>query len=271
MPELPEVETVRRGIEPFIQGRKIRKIIIRNKNLRWPVPASIRLKTKNRLIKLVDRRAKYILLKLENGTIIIHLGMSGVLKIVDARTPLLKHDHLDIVLNDDIRLRYNDPRRFGSVLWTAKDPLKHKLLKDLAPEPLSPGFNSNYLSKKLKTRKAPIKNVLMDSKTVVGVGNIYASESLFLSKINPVLPANKLSQEQTKLLVKNIKKVLRASIKAGGTTLKDFAQADGRPGYFAQKLLVYGKQAEPCPACKTPIKQIVLGQRATYYCAKCQK
>jgi formamidopyrimidine-DNA glycosylase len=231
----------------------------------------LKTKAKGQIIKDVARRGKYILIKTDNGTIIIHLGMSGVLKIADDKTPLLKHDHVDIVLANNIILRLNDPRRFGCVLWTDDDPYLHKLLINLAPEPLTAKFNSNYLYNKLQSRKAPIKNVIMDSKTVVGVGNIYASESLFISKINPQMEANKLSKDKVKILVSNIKKVLRASIKSGGTPLKDFAQADGKPGYFAQKLLVYGKKGEPCTMCKTKIAHVVIGQRATYYCPKCQK
>jgi len=270
MPELPEVETVCRGIRPFALGEKIDKIIVRNKNLRWPVPKLIKTKAKNQTIKRIARRAKYILLELANGTIIIHLGMSGTLKIVNAKTPAIKHDHIDIVLANDRCLRLNDPRRFGCVLWTDDDPYRHELLCDLAPEPLAAKFNTAYLHKRLQGRKALIKNVIMDNKTVVGVGNIYASESLFLSRINPGLTANKISRDQARSLVKNIKKVLRASIKSGGTTLKDFAQADGRPGYFAQKLLVYSKEGEPCPVCETMIEHMQIGQRASYYCPRCQ-
>ncbi len=271
MPELPEVETVCRGIKPHTESQTVKDIIIRNKNMRWPIPASIKIGAINQVIRQVVRRAKYILLITDNGTIIIHLGMSGVLKVVDAKTPLLKHDHVDIMLGNSVRLRLNDPRRFGCVLWTQDSPYSHKLLKNLAPEPLGLKFNANYLYKKIQTRKAPIKNVIMDSKTVVGVGNIYASESLFLSRINPKLAANKLSKEQVKTLVANIKKILRASIKAGGTTLKDFTQADGKPGYFAQNLLVYGQKGKPCVLCQTPIEYVVIGQRATYFCPKCQK
>lgn len=271
MPELPEVETACRGIKPYIEGEMIQKIIIRNKNMRWPIPDVLKTKAVGQCVRQVLRRAKYILLQLDQGTIIIHLGMSGVLKVVNDKVALLKHDHLDIVLANHFCLRLNDPRRFGCVLWTSENPYEHRLLKYLAPEPLHAQFNACYLYNKLANRKASIKNVIMENKTVVGVGNIYASESLFLSQINPMLPANKLSKLQVEILVKSIKKVLKAAIKAGGTTLKDFTGADGKPGYFAQNLRVYNRKSKPCVSCQTLIERVMMSQRATYFCPICQQ
>lgn len=271
MPELPEVETTLRGIKPHLQGKTIDAIIIRDRRLRWPVPLTIRKKLAGQLIDNIDRRGKYLLLHTQVGTVIMHLGMSGSLRVIDSAVVPEKHDHIDIVLENHKALRLRDPRRFGCVLFTATDPLKHKLLADLGPEPLSDDFNSDYLYKKSRKRKLAIKLFIMDSKIVVGVGNIYANEALFLAGIHPRRAAGKVSRESYEKLVTAIKQVLSAAIKAGGTSLRDFTRSDGKPGYFKQSLRVYDKKSEPCPVCGKPISHAVIGQRSTYYCTQCQK
>jgi len=271
MPELPEVETTCRGIAPHIENNTISRIIVRNRNLRWPIPTGLNTKLKNKKILSVTRRAKYLLVKTEVGTLIIHLGMSGSLRILPTTETVEKHDHFEIQFKDGICLRLRDPRRFGSVLWTKDDPLKHKLLINLGPEPLDKEFNADLLFEKSRKRKTTIKQFIMDAKIVVGVGNIYASEALFLSNIHPKRLAGKLSKAQSLILTKAIKKILRQAIKQGGTTLKDFTSSDGKPGYFSQKLKVYNRAGESCLTCKKPIKQITLGQRSTFYCSSCQK
>lgn len=270
MPELPEVETVLRGILPYAEKQKILNIIVRNRNMRWTIPHSLEEEAIGTTILAITRRSKYLLFATSSGTIMMHLGMSGVLSVVDSNTALKKHDHVDIVLANGKILRLNDPRRFGSVLWSKGDILQHRLLVDLAPEPLSDDFNATYLIDKLSNRKTCIKVALMNSKIVVGVGNIYASESLFKSKISPQRLANSLSATEITVLVTEIKKVLKKSIEAGGTTLKDFAQADGKPGYFAQELSVYGRKGLPCIVCNNDINHITIANRATYFCATCQ-
>lgn len=271
MPELPEVETTCRGISPHIKNNIITKIVVRNRNLRWPIPTGLNIKLKNQKIISVTRRAKYLLVKTKVGTLIIHLGMSGSLRILPTTEAIEKHDHFEIQFKNGICLRLRDPRRFGSVLWTKNDPLKHKLLINLGPEPLVNEFNAELLFEKSRKRKTSIKQFIMNAKIVVGVGNIYASEALFLSKIHPKRLAGKLSKAQSLLLTKAIKKILKQAIKQGGTTLKDFTASDGKPGYFSQKLKVYNRASEPCFTCKKPIKQITLGQRSTFYCSNCQK
>ena len=270
MPELPEVETTRRGISPHIKNQTIKQIKVRNKNLRWPVPRGLSAKLQDKKIRSVNRRAKYLLLSTEVGTIIIHLGMSGSLRIVPCGTRAEKHDHVDIEFGNKKILRLRDPRRFGSVLFTDKPVAEHKLLKNLGPEPLSADFNSNYLYNLSRNRKINVKNFIMDGKVVVGVGNIYASEALFLSGILPKRSAYKLTRTECGKLVTAIKKVLNAAIRAGGTSLRDFTRSDGRPGYFARSLKVYGRKGESCPKCGNPIKSKVIGQRTTYYCTHCQ-
>jgi len=271
MPELPEVETTRRGIEPHIRKRSVRDVIVRQGKLRWPVPRGLKQKLVGHKIEKVERRAKYLLLHFDHGTLILHLGMSGSLRIVKADTPSGKHDHFDLVFDSGKALRLTDPRRFGAVLWTADETENHELLRTLGPEPLSDAFNADYLFQRSRGRKAAIKPFIMDGKVVVGVGNIYASESLFLARINPRTAAGKISRERFVRLVEAIKEVLQEAIKQGGTTLRDFVGGDGKPGYFAQQLNVYGREGEPCPVCGKPIRQIVLGQRASYYCPQCQK
>lgn len=271
MPELPEVETTCRGIAPHIENNTITKIIVRNRNLRWPIPSGLDAKLKNKKIISVTRRAKYLLVKTDVGTLIIHLGMSGSLRILPKTEAVEKHDHFEIQFKDGICLRLKDPRRFGSVLWEKEDPLNHKLLINLGPEPLEKEFNAELLFDKSRKRKTSIKQFIMDAKIVVGVGNIYASESLFLAGVKPTRLAGKITKQHASDLTAAIKKILRQAIKQGGTTLKDFTSSDGKPGYFQQKLKVYDKTNEPCLKCKMPIKQIILGQRSTFYCSNCQK
>jgi len=270
MPELPEVETTRRGIEPFLSNKHIIDIQVHERRLRWPISEQIE-KISNSLVQSVDRRGKYLLVRLNDGSIIIHLGMSGSLRICDASEPKRKHDHVEIVLENEKVIRYHDPRRFGCVLWHAHADPEHKLLAKLGPEPLSEDFNTEQLYKATRHRQVAIKNLIMNSEIVVGVGNIYASESLFMAGIRPGRAAQRLTKKETTLLVGTIKKVLERSIKQGGTTLRDFINSDGNPGYFAQQLLVYGRADEPCRECSTPIRQKTIGQRSTFYCPHCQR
>lgn len=270
MPELPEVETSRRGIEPHIIGQTVKQVVIRQKQLRWPVPSTIKQQLVSQKIESVDRRGKYLLLGSAAGTLIIHLGMSGSLRILPEGTAAEKHDHFEILFSNGKLLRLRDPRRFGAVLWTKKDPLDHKLISSLGPEPLDEDFNTDYLYQQGKNRKTPIKSLIMNSQVVVGVGNIYASESLFLAGINPRRASNRLSKQRYQKLVNAIKQVLQLAIRQGGTTLRDFTREDGKPGYFQQTLSVYGRAGQPCPSCNHPVKQFTLGQRSTYYCPHCQ-
>jgi len=270
MPELPEVETTLRGIYPTLNRQNISRIEVRERRMRWPVPDELEACLQNQIVRRLSRRGKYILIATDNGTAMLHLGMSGSLRIVSPDTPPEKHDHIDIVLPGKI-IRFNDPRRFGSLLWTIGDPEKHKLLKDLGPEPLDDAFDTDYLFDASRRRNVSIKQFIMNSNVVVGVGNIYASESLFRAGINPKKQAGKVSRQRYEKLVSSIKDVLTEAIEMGGTTLRDFHGSDGKPGYFRIKLKVYGRAGEPCDVCSTPIKQIVQGQRATYYCPSCQK
>jgi len=271
MPELPEVETTCKGISKYLVNKMVAEVIIRQPKLRWPIPSSIKKILPQQKILSVERRAKYILIATKAGTLIIHLGMSGSLRIVKSNTPFDKHDHFDLILKNGDCLRLHDPRRFGSVLWTDKPALEHKLLCKLGPEPLTELFTASELYKLSRKRTVTIKQFIMNGHVVVGVGNIYASEALFLAGIHPRKAAGKVSLARYKKLVKAIKKVLAAAIKQGGTTLKDFTQSDGKPGYFQQKLNVYGRKDEACEVCKKPISHCMLGQRATYYCTQCQK
>ncbi|MEJ2361949.1 MAG: bifunctional DNA-formamidopyrimidine glycosylase/DNA-(apurinic or apyrimidinic site) lyase [Gammaproteobacteria bacterium] len=270
MPELPEVETTRRGIRPHIEGHRIKQMIVRDRRLRWPVPRQLESVLANQVIRGVSRRGKYLLLFLPNGTLIIHLGMSGSLRVVPGNTPPQKHDHLDIVLDDGQCLRLRDPRRFGAVLFTETDPLQHELLRKLGPEPLSGEFTGEYLFRHSRKRTTSIKAFIMDSHVVVGVGNIYANEALFAAGIHPRRQAGKVTRAQYQQLAMAIKSVLQAAIKAGGTTLRDFSRSDGKPGYFRQSLLIYDRAGLPCPHCGKPITHAVIAQRASYYCTHCQ-
>jgi len=270
MPELPEVETTLRGIYHTLHSQKIKRVDVRERRMRWPVPDEIEARLSGQTAASLTRRGKYILIGTDNGTALLHLGMSGSLRIVDPDAPPEKHDHIDIVLADKI-IRFNDPRRFGSLLWTENDPLQHELLAKLGPEPLSDDFNTSYLFNASRGRNVSIKQFIMNSEVVVGVGNIYASESLFRAGINPKKAAGKLSKARYEKLVAAIKEVLAEAIQQGGTTLRDFHGADGKPGYFRIKLKVYDRAGEPCEVCGTPVRQFVQGQRATYYCPACQR
>ncbi len=271
MPELPEVETTRRGIEPHIHQQTIARFVVRQPQLRWPIEKHLTRSLKNQVIRKVERRAKYLLLTLEKGALIIHLGMSGSLRILQGSVPKPeKHDHFDVVLENGDVLRYTDPRRFGACVWQAHGEAS-RLLDHLGPEPLSEDFNGAYLYERSRKRKGPIKTFIMDQKVVVGVGNIYASEALFLAGIRPTKAAGSLSKPACLKLTNSIKTVLDQAIQQGGTTLKDFVGGDGKPGYFAQSLNVYGRAGLPCPACERPIQQLVLGQRSTFFCVHCQK
>lgn len=271
MPELPEVETTRLGITPHITGQVIKKVIIRNKKLRWPITATLKKDLQNCKFQKIDRRGKYLLCYTNHGCMMVHLGMSGSLHLVGSDTEPRKHDHLDIIFASGKILRFRDPRRFGSIIWTKKDPLQHKLIKHLGPEPLSEDFNGTLMYRRSRKRTQAIKNFIMDSHHVVGVGNIYASESLFLAGINPKRKAGNVSLERYERLTHAIKKILKQSIKQGGTTLRDFVNGDGKPGYFQQQLNVYGRTDQPCKKCGTTIKEIKLGQRSSFYCSTCQR
>jgi formamidopyrimidine-DNA glycosylase len=271
MPELPEVETTLRGIEPFVLQQKIIDVCIRHYGLRWPIQSDIATVLTGQTVKKAERRGKYLLLSTEKGTLIIHLGMSGSIRILTIETTPKKHDHVDVVFANQARLRFTDPRRFGAFLWTSESIETHPLLKHLGPEPLSDDFTGEYLWKLARKRKVPIKSFIMDSKVVVGVGNIYANEALFEAGIAPKKAAGKIALHHYVALAHAIKKILQAAIQQGGTTLKDFVSSDGSKGYFKVHLQVYGRGGKPCLVCKTALKEIRLGQRSTVYCPRCQK
>ncbi|NWN90202.1 bifunctional DNA-formamidopyrimidine glycosylase/DNA-(apurinic or apyrimidinic site) lyase [Marinobacter adhaerens] len=270
MPELPEVETTRQGIEPYCEGHSIDRITVRDSRLRWPVPDDLAEQMQGRTVNAVDRRGKYLLLRFDHGTAIIHLGMSGSLRIVTDHSPAQKHDHIDLLLNTGTTLRFNDPRRFGCWLW-ADSAETHPLIAGLGPEPLSPDFSGPMLFRLSRTKSRPVKSFIMDSRVVVGVGNIYANEALFKAGIHPRRQAGRISLDRYHRLAEAIRETLSAAILMGGTTLRDFVNSDGKPGYFAQSLLVYGRAGEPCPACEAPLKEIRMSGRATVYCTKCQR
>jgi formamidopyrimidine-DNA glycosylase len=270
MPELPEVETSRRGIEPHILKQTVKNVLIRQHSLRWPIPAGLPNFINRRKILSVERRAKYILLRFTNGTVILHLGMSGSLRICTADSEVRKHDHIDFVMRNGKILRLHDPRRFGCVLWTDKPVDQHKLLRKLGPEPLSETFSGEHLHHLARKRRCSIKSFIMNSHIVVGVGNIYASESLFIAGINPKRKAGSVSLQRYQQLAEAIKQILTASIEMGGTTLRDFANESGQPGYFAQQLYVYGLADQSCQHCGGSIKHFNQQQRSTFYCPRCQ-
>ncbi len=268
MPELPEVETTRRGIEPHLLGQKIARIEVREPRLRWPVSAEVG-ELSGRRIDGVDRRGKYLLVHLDRGHLIWHLGMSGSLRILPAGSAVAAHEHIELELSNGQALKYRDPRRFGALLYCEQDPQQHPLLASLGPEPLDAAFDVDYLFHHCRHRRAAIKNVIMNSQIVVGVGNIYASEALFRAGIRPARAAGRISKKRLAGLVEAVRATLSEAIEHGGTTLQDFTQADGKPGYFRHELKVYGNQ-DDCKICGRPIKQVVIGQRASYYCPGCQ-
>lgn len=269
MPELPEVETTRSGIEPHILGKTVDQVVVRQPQLRWPVPSFLGERLISKQVLSVERRAKYLLITVDGGTMIMHLGMSGSLRMVNADTSPGKHDHVDIRFQEKL-LRLHDPRRFGAVLWTDDDPLEHQLINQLGPEPLGEDFDGEYLHRLSRGRKSAVKTFLMNGHVVVGVGNIYANEALFKAAIHPKTAAGKVSKIRYERLVDAVKSVLSEAIRQGGTTLRDFTREDGKPGYFAQQLNVYGRGGKACPLCGAPIKEIRLGQRSTFYCSHCQ-
>ncbi len=270
MPELPEVETTRLGIAPSLTGATITRVIIRNRRLRWPIPANIEQCLVGSSINSISRRAKYLLFATDTGTAIAHLGMSGSMLLVKPGTVPGKHDHVDIETDSGYVLRYNDPRRFGCLLWSNGNPLEHPLLAHLGPEPLSNAFTGAHLYATSHGRRIAIKPHLMNSAIVVGVGNIYASESLFRAGIHPKRAAGRISLQRMTRLSGAIKLVLQESIRQGGTTLRDFYSGEGKPGYFKNELTVYDRKGEACLQCQQPIRQAVLGQRSTFYCPNCQ-
>ena len=271
MPELPEVETTRRGIEPHVVGRRIVSLAVYEPRLRWRVPNSLPAQVAGQKIRVAGRRAKYLLIELESGTLLLHLGMSGNLRVLPAQTPRLAHDHFDLLLDSGQTLRFNDPRRFGSLHYTTEAVDQHPLLARLAPEPLDVAFNTEYLWRATRRRSVAIKQLIMNSLLVVGVGNIYASEALFRARVRPRRSARSLSREEVARLVRSIRAVLKAAIRTGGTTLRDYVGANGNPGYFRQKLFVYERAGQPCRKCRKQIRQFTQGQRSTYYCTSCQK
>jgi formamidopyrimidine-DNA glycosylase len=271
VPELPEVETTRAGIAPALLDRRILEIIVRERRLRWPIPANLESLVRNQTVRSVGRRAKYLTIGFDTGSLILHLGMSGSLRLLRSNAPPRAHDHWDLMLDGGAVLRYHDPRRFGSLHWTAADPALHPLLKNLAPEPLSAAFDAEYLFRATRKRQVAIKHFIMDSHRVVGVGNIYASEALFRAGISPRRATGRITRAEAIKLVRAIKAVLAAAIKIGGTTLRDYLNADGAPGYFRQKLFVYERAGAPCRVCKSAVKHFTQGQRSTYWCAVCQR
>jgi len=272
MPELPEVETTRRGVAPWIEGVRVAGVELRQPMLRRPVPGGLATELPGRRVIAAERRAKYLLFRAEGDrTLMLHLGMSGSLHVLQAALPPGAHDHLDIVLETGRVLRFHDPRRFGSADWVAGDPLRHPLLRDLGPEPLGPEFTPEYLAAACRGRKAAIKQLIMNGRIVVGVGNIYASEALFCAGIHPARAAGRISRARLAALAAAIRAVLAAAIRQGGTTLRDFSWGEGRRGYFRPELAAYDRAGEPCLRCGGTIRAVVQGQRSTYYCPACQR
>ncbi len=270
MPELPEVETTRRGIAPHIEGCRIDRLVVRQPRLRWPVPAELAERLPGQQIRAVRRRGKYLLIDVDDGALLLHLGMSGSLRILDDGQPVGKHDHIDIELDSGQLLRLTDPRRFGALLWQAAAEV-HPLLASLGPEPLSDDFTVEYLHSCCQGRRSAIKALIMDSHVVVGVGNIYANEALFMAGIDPRRAAGRVSLQRLEKLVEAIRFVLACAIEQGGTTLRDFVGGDGKPGYFSQHLNVYGRGGAPCLHCGRILKEVRLGQRSTVFCPGCQR
>jgi len=268
MPELPEVETTLKGIKPYISGQKIIRLIVRQESLRWPVTPQMSSIVEQQTVIEVTRRAKYLIIQLSHGSILVHLGMSGSLRITETSIEWRKHDHIELQLANGATLRYHDPRRFGCWLWSAE---AHQQLQHLGPEPLTPDFDGDRLWQLAKNKKVGVKPFIMDNKVVVGVGNIYASEALFRSGIRPDRAAGRVSQKRYKVLAGHIKEVLAAAIEQGGTTLRDFVNSHGEPGYFQQTLAVYGRAGQECTCCNTVLKELRLGQRSSVFCPRCQR
>jgi formamidopyrimidine-DNA glycosylase len=270
MPELPEVETTRRGLLPHVEGQLVRGVLLRRPDLRWPIPPEVASLLPGQRIDGIRRRAKYLLLDTAAGSALLHLGMSGSLRVLPAATSVRTHDHVDISLGNRRVLRFNDPRRFGCLLWQPPGEL-HPLLARLGPEPLSDDFDGDGLFARSRGRSAPIKTFLMDQAVVVGVGNIYAAEALFIAGISPLRAAGSISRRRYQALADAVKAILTHAIERGGTTLRDFISPDGAPGYFEQELLVYGRGGQPCKRCGRVLKQTLIGQRASVWCSHCQR
>ncbi|TFG81549.1 MAG: bifunctional DNA-formamidopyrimidine glycosylase/DNA-(apurinic or apyrimidinic site) lyase [Chromatiales bacterium] len=270
MPELPEVETTRRGLAPWLEGQKIARTVARTPRLRWPIPDEFTGRLPGARVSALDRRAKWLFLRTDRGTALLHLGMTGSFRVLREDQPPGIHDHLDIVTGDGVTIRFHDPRRFGSVLWTGGDPALHRFIAPLGPEPLGDDFTAGYLQQRSRKRSIAIKPHLMNAHIVVGVGNIYASEALFRAGIHPARAAGRIALPRMEALVVAVKEVLAESIHSGGTTLRDYYNGDGQPGYFARRLRVYDRAGRPCRECGAPVKQVVLGQRSSYYCPRCQ-
>ncbi|MFP4147614.1 MAG: bifunctional DNA-formamidopyrimidine glycosylase/DNA-(apurinic or apyrimidinic site) lyase [Halorhodospira sp.] len=270
MPELPEVETTRRGLAPWVAGRQLNQVIVRQRRLRYPVPAGLEAAVAGELIVALERRGKYLLLRLASGAwLLLHLGMSGSLRRVGRAEPAGRHEHVDLVLDDGYAVRLKDPRRFGCLLLGAGDPQTHRLLRRLGTEPLGPAFDGDYLYRRADGRRAAVKAFLMDASVVVGVGNIYANEALFRAGIRPDRAAGRISRARYRCLATAVREVLEEALAAGGTTLRDFTDGAGRPGYFAVALSVYG--GSQCPACKGTLRQLRVAQRGTWFCPRCQR
>ncbi|WP_206486083.1 bifunctional DNA-formamidopyrimidine glycosylase/DNA-(apurinic or apyrimidinic site) lyase [Thalassotalea sp. G2M2-11] len=269
MPELPEVEVCRLGITPHILHQQVTDVVVRQKQLRWPIPDEVAQLT-GQQVEAVERRSKYLLIKFASGTLVLHLGMSGTIRVVESSVALKKHDHFDLVFAHGKTLRLNDARRFGAVLWFEQHIDEQGILTKLGPEPLSDDFTHGYLFNKAQNRKVPIKTFIMNNQVVVGVGNIYANEALFKAAILPTSLAGTISESRFNRLTDTIKDVLAAAIKQGGTTLKDFTQSDGKPGYFAQELMVYGRAGLPCVQCQTPLEEVRQSNRSSVFCPSCQ-
>lgn len=270
MPELPEVETTRRGLAPLAEGRRIESITVRQPQLRWPIPKAVQTANGQR-VTVLERRAKWLIWTLQSGHLLWHLGMSGSFRGWMDPPPPGPHDHVDVQMAEGHCIRYTDPRRFGALLWSPGDPLAHPRLAGLGPEPFDPIFNGRYLWKASRGRKVAVKVFIMHAAIVVGVGNIYASEALFEAGIHPRRPAGRISESRYSRLAAAIQKILARAIEVGGTSLRDFTVGDGTPGYFGQSLMVYGREGEPCPQCSAPIRREVIGQRSTFFCSRCQR
>jgi formamidopyrimidine-DNA glycosylase len=271
MPELPEVETTRRGLEPHVVGKRIRQVVVRNPNLRWPVPRDLARRLEGEEVRAIRRRGKYLLFDCLAGHLLVHLGMSGKLSIVPAATPARKHDHIDLRLEDANAVRLTDPRRFGAMLWLATPAERHALLAGLGLEPFEKEFTGKALAAFARGRKVAVKQFLMNARVVTGVGNIYASEALFRAGVHPLSPAGRISAARWDRIAKAVRETLLRAVEKGGTTLRDFASTDGSPGYFLAECAVYGREGKPCPRCRAKVKAIRQGQRSTFFCPRCQR
>lgn len=271
MPELPEVEITRRGVAPLLVGRRIEALVVREPRLRWPIAPELPAQVAGRVVRALRRRAKYLIIELDRGAVILHLGMSGALRVVPPDLPPNKHDHLDLCMAGGIVLRLTDPRRFGSVHYIAAAPEQHPLLRDLGPEPFSDAFDASYLHRATRSRRTSIKEILLNGRIVVGVGNIYANEALHRAGIDPRTPAGRISRSRYAALIEAVQMTLQAALAAGGSSLRDWIHSDGASGYFQQQYLVYGRTGLPCRRCGETIREVRQGQRASFYCPRCQR